>query len=225
VANQQATLGNLHLARKQLDELDALVQKMLNLPEAAPGNSSDEASLASQGIYNPLESPWASMTEKNEALSQKEKSPVNYKTNENILPSDENELIPESPAIPATTWKPSSLTWGPLAEAWEQKNKGTLATNPIAKQEAPPIPPKVLLTEEKKPTTFPTISDETKPLAPITPSTPKISKIPDHQKTSGNEMVQPSKGIWMDVLGFVGIMLMVFAAVLFFTGSFPWPAK
>jgi len=225
VANQQATLGNLHLARKQLDELDALVQKMLNLPEAAPGNSSDEASLASQGIYNPLESPWASLTEKNEALSQKEKSPVNYKTTETVPPSHENELIPESPAIPATTWKPSSLTWGPLAEAWEQKNKVTSATNPFPKQEAPPIPPKVLLTEEKKLTTFPTVSDEIKPQPQITPSTPKIAKIPDYEKTAGNEIVQHSKGIWMDALGFVGIMLMVFAAVLFFTGSFPWPAK
>jgi len=154
VANQQATLGNLHLARKQLDELDALVQKMLNLPEAAPGNSSDEASLASQGIYNPLESPWASLTEKNEALSQKEKSPVNYKSTETVPPSHENELIPESPAIPATTWKPSSLTWGPLAEAWEQKNKVTSATNPFSKTRSPTNTTKGLTYRRKETNNF-----------------------------------------------------------------------
>lgn len=225
MANQQATLGNLHLARKQLDELDALVQKMLNLPEAGSGTIPDEQSLAEQGIYNPLESPWASRTEKNEALSQKDKSTISYKTIENIPHIQEKEPTPESPAIVVNTWKPSSLTWGPLAEAWEQKNRETLPPNPSPKQEISSTPPKESPIEEKKPTTVSTITQTTKPQAPAVFPTPKIAKIHGDEKTASKELGQPSKSIWMDVLGFVGIMLMVFAAVLFLTGSFPWLTK
>lgn len=213
VANQNATLGNLHLARKQLDELDALVQRMLDLPEAQAGGAEEESNMTNQGLFNPIEAPWAPPTEKKEAISQKSATTVHYTTLETPNPQLAPAHAPEPSPDPLKNWKPSSLTWAPLAQAWEKK----LTDAPLTSRE---------------PVSAPAPRENPAPVQTITKAQPQAiptnPKLPPIQDRSPAPLISPTlsvrkKNPWMDVLGFLGIMLLVFASVLFLTGSFPWP--
>ena len=143
MSNTHNPTSNLHLTRKQLDELDVLVQKMLNLPEAnipAEAPQKAEPDFSSMGIFSPGEAPWApKIIEPSTippatapAIAQIPKEEYKPATPQSILnryPQSASESPPKiekvqvestQPTEPLSGWKPSPLTWAPLAQSWEK---------------------------------------------------------------------------------------------------------
>jgi len=143
VSNIHNPTSNLHLTRKQLDDLDVLVQKMLNLPEAnipreAPQKA--EPDFSSMGIFSPGEAPWAPKpieptiipTATAPVIAQSPKEEYKPAAPQSILNRYSQSAPESSPKIeevqdepqatsePTSGWKPSPLTWAPLAQSWEK---------------------------------------------------------------------------------------------------------
>ncbi len=100
-----------HPTRQQLDELDALLQRMLE-PDSAPAPPPEEPPTPPPGpavsyrvIQPAAEAPAAPEAKK----------------------PDEEQWVPLR-----STWQPSPHTWGPLAQSWQQAQ---------AARGAPPMPP------------------------------------------------------------------------------------
>jgi hypothetical protein len=145
-----------HPTRQQLDELDALLKRMLDLPvnRLDGEEGSDPPAQAAEAAAAPVASPPEPMRGPHnpEALRAPAETPaVNYTTAEeeeaDLKPrvvSDAAEAPPKEPAetkprppdwVPLTsTWRPSARTWKPLSEAWKQ------AQAAISRPDAPPAP-------------------------------------------------------------------------------------
>ena len=151
-----------HPTRQQLEELDALLKRMLDLPvNRLDDEAEPEDSLPRESEPEPLRGPHRA------SVAHDASAAVNYQTVE----EDEADLKPrvvladsvaqgaelqavESPAaqleasaaqpadhedwVPLTsTWKPSARTWKPLSEAWQQaKTGGPPASPPAAASKA-----------------------------------------------------------------------------------------
>ena len=136
----------VHPTRQQLEELDALLKRMLELPvnpleEAAEAEEAAPPTATARSEGAPAVSPPEAMRGPHRpALTQVPETPaaaVNYQTPD----AGEADLHPrvvaaappaENPAgtagdwIPLTSsWRPSARTWKPLSEAWRQAQTGT----------------------------------------------------------------------------------------------------
>jgi hypothetical protein len=155
--------GPVHPTRQQLDELDALLQRMLDLPvnhleDAQPPPAEEPAAPepASKGAEEPVEKP-AEPDAKPPLLAVFPASlvdrgpPVAYTVVETTDPRPESAREPaaapeakgEGPGdwIPLkSSWRPSAQTWGPLAEKWQQA-QGALEPAPAPPEEAKTIEP------------------------------------------------------------------------------------
>jgi hypothetical protein len=161
--------------RQQLDELDALLQRMLDLPV----NKLDDG----QGVEAPppgADGTGAAASGLTAALPEVPRPPVQYVVVETPpaevssgSPGALAAQAPPSPADPATgpdapdagdwvplrsAWRPSAQTWGPLAESWWQAQSGE-KPQPAGTDEAPPPEPPAEA-----------ISPDTTPAAPQAPA-------------------------------------------------------
>ncbi|MCY2940483.1 MAG: hypothetical protein NTV50_02300 [Planctomycetota bacterium] len=241
MSNTHNPTSNLHLTRKQLDDLDVLVQKMLNLPEAnlpreAPQKA--EPDFSSMGIFSPGEAPWTPKpiepsttpyaTSPVIAQSPKEEyipaapQPILNRYPQSALGSspkiEEVQAEPQAPSEPTSGWKPSPLTWAPLAQSWEklrqeelEKQQKEIKPSIIQPIEKPIEIPKPILLESKQ--DFGTNKGST-PLNYSTNSEPTERKKRSKLKT-----------VLLDAVGFLGIILFVCAAALYLSSSFGWPMK
>jgi|694.fasta_scaffold02876_9 hypothetical protein len=241
VSNTHNPTSNLHLTRKQLDDLDALVQKMLNLPEAnipreAPQKA--EPDFSSMGIFSPGEAPWApkpiepstipAATAPVIAQSPKEEyKPAAPQSILNRYPQsapesspkiEEVQAEPQAPSEPVSGWKPSALTWAPLAQSWEklrqeelEKQQKEIKPSFVQPIEKPIEIPKTIPLESKL--DFGTNKGST-PLNYSSKSEPTERKKRSKLKT-----------VLLDAVGFLGIILFVCAAALYLSSSFGWPMK
>ena len=240
VSNTHNPTSNLHLTRKQLDDLDALVQKMLNLPEAnipreAPQKA--EPDFSSMGIFSPGEAPWAPKPIEPSTipaatapviaqLPKEEYEPAAPQSILNRYPQsapesspkiEEVQAEPQAPSEPVSGWKPSALTWAPLAQSWEKLRQEELEKQ--QKEIKPLAQSNELPTEILKPT----------PLAvQLDINTDKGSTpLNFSSKSEPTERKKRSKlkTVLLDAVGFLGIILFVCAAALYLSSSFGWPMK
>ena len=241
VSNIHNPTSNLHLTRKQLDDLDVLVQKMLNLPEAnIPREAPEKAEpdFSSMGIFSPGEAPCTPKpiepiiipTATAPVIAQLPKEEYKPAAPQSILNRYSQSAPESSPKIeevqdepqatsePTSGWKPSPLTWAPLAQSWEK-----LRQEELEKQQKE-IKPSIVQPIEK-PTEIPkTIPLESKQdFGTNKGSTP----LNYSSKTEPTERKKRSKlkTVLLDAVGFLGIILFVCAAALYLSSSFGWPMK
>jgi hypothetical protein len=133
-----------HPTRQQLDELDALLQRMLALPV----NQAGDDVTAEIDAPRPAPAP--------------RQGPVSYRTpdySEDERPAGDEQAVPAAPPrldaahvtedaeanadnwVPlSSTWKPSPHTWKPLAQSWQQPRPSAPAQEPPAEREEPVVP-------------------------------------------------------------------------------------
>lgn len=240
MSNTHNPTSNLHLTRKQLDELDVLVQKMLNLPEAnitaeAPQKAVQDFS--SMGIFSPGEAPWAPKTiEPSNAPSEtmpviaqipkEEYKPVVLQSILNRQPQSPANSTPKiekvqveatQPSEPLSGWKPSPLTWAPLAQSWEKLRQEELQKQ--QKEIKPVAQSNELPTEILKPTPL-AVQFDTNAKKGSTPLNFSSKSEPTERKKRSK-----LKTVLLDAVGFLGIILFVCAAALYLSSSFGWPMK
>jgi len=241
VSNTHNPTSNLHLTRKQLDDLDVLVQKMLNLPEAnipheAPQKA--EPDFSSMGIFSPGEAPWAPKPVEPSSIPHSTSPVITQFPKEEYIPAapqpilnrysqsalesspkiEEVQAESQAPSEPVSGWKPSSLTWAPLAQSWEK-----LRQEELEKQQKE-IKPSIVQPIEKPielPKTIPLESKQD--LGTNKGSTP----LNYSSKSEPTERKKRSKlkTVLLDAVGFLGIILFVCAAALYLSSSFGWPMK
>jgi hypothetical protein len=104
--------------RQQLDDLEALLQRMLDLPSRAPPTPEEPRSRPPVREEEPPPSP------------------VPPEPPQSSDPAEEDLWVPLS-----QSWQPSAHTWGPLAESWRQGQVPRAATperaNPLPERPAP----------------------------------------------------------------------------------------
>jgi hypothetical protein len=156
-----------HPTRLQLDELDALLKRMLDLPVHRLDDEAEDEG-GSTSAPEPMRGPHRVAPD-----DEADESTVNYQTNQEDEPdlkprvvsagpdAQEGEQpaavesapssLPETTAIqpgdaedwvPLTsTWKPTSRTWKPLSEAWRQAQvvERPAAASPAARPEPSPF--------------------------------------------------------------------------------------
>lgn len=244
MANTVDPASNLQLTRKQLDDLDVLVKKMLELPEANAPSSvppNNEPDLSAMGIFSPEENPWTpkktestKVPETSEPKATKTSS-LDVEQKPEILKSILSRGIQKEPnpsfgieeppsnnqnSSPLAGWKPSALTWAPLAQSWEK-----LKLEELEKQQKETKPRSTHAEANEKlktetasnpwqSTGIPSTTDTKKPLKPL----PK-SELKERKKTS------KFKRVLLDAVGFLGILIFVCAAALYLSSSFNWPIK
>ena len=247
LSNIHNPISNLHLTRKQLDDLDVLVQKMLALPDSNMPTLPQKAEpdFSSMGIFSPGDSPWDSKkieanniaTETVPASAPMPKEDIEPITLQSILnrnpqiPIESFQKIEETQietvaenqpsSEPTSAWKPSPLTWAPLAQSWEK-----LRQEELEKKQK----------EINKQTQSIQISTQIPAeILKITPmevnqhSGTNKGPIPFNysSKSEPRERKKPSKlkPLLLDAIGFVGILVFVCAAALYLSSSFDWPMK
>lgn len=240
MSNTHNPTSNLHLTRKQLDELDVLVQKMLNLPEAnilAEAPQKAEPDFSSMGIFSPGEAPWAPKRTETSTIPPETMPALAPVPKEEYKPAVLQSILNRQPQIPATSppkiekvqaestqpseplsgWKPSPLTWAPLAQSWEKLRQEELQKQ--QKEIKPQTQSNETSTEIPKPT----------PLAmQLDINTNKGSTPLNYSsKSESTERKKRSKlkTLLLDAVGFLGIILFVCAAALYLSSSFGWPMK
>ena len=114
----------VHPTRQQLDELDALLQRMLALPVSSVEEESE--------ARKPTETPPQAATDRPEAhvLPMPNRPPAEP------LPAhdDEGEHGDDEAWVPLrSTWQPSAQTWGPLAKQWQEAQQAAQAA-PAARE-------------------------------------------------------------------------------------------
>ncbi len=160
-----------HPTRQQLDELDALLKRMLDLPvnrdesEAAPPAAAAPETPAQPKADGPepMRGPHRPTVER-----QTPTPAVNYSTTEEDEANLKPRVVPNQPTdrpegwAPLTsTWQPSARTWKPLSDAWNQAKKTADPSEEPATVAAPPSPASV-----------PVISSAPEPTVEAAPPTP-----------------------------------------------------
>jgi hypothetical protein len=241
VSNIHNPTSNLHLTRKQLDDLDVLVQKMLNLPEAnlpreAPQKA--EPDFSSMGIFSPGEAPWEPKPIEPSTIQPATAPVIAQSPKEEYKPAASQSILnrypqsapesspkieevraePQAPSEPTSGWKPSPLTWAPLAQSWEK-----LRQEELEKQQKE-IKPSIVQPIEK-PIEFPkTIPLESKQDLGTNKSSTPLNYSSKSEPTERKKRSK-LKTVLLDAVGFLGIILFVCAAALYLSSSFGWPMK
>jgi hypothetical protein len=151
----------VHPTRQQLDELDALLQRMLDLPV----NQVDEPGSAEEAEppIPQYRTPISYKTPVADPPPQPRDPPPQPRLEPRVVPAEEPvAYVPEPtpPPVPparaeirepgpddwvrlASTWQPSAQTWQPLAQSWQQAARPAERSAPMpAPQPAlPPEPP------------------------------------------------------------------------------------
>jgi hypothetical protein len=254
VSNIHNPTSNLHLTRKQLDDLDVLVQKMLALPDAnlpaVPQKA--EPDFSSMGIFSPDEAPWSPRKiEPAKSLTEAANSPIEPVTASVQMPREEIEPLTlqsilnrqpqvfpksspkiEEPRVetPAEATMPSEQQsgWKPSSLTWAPLAQSweKLRQEELEKQQK----------EIKQQTPAREISTvlpaEIPKIIPQEikqdPGTTKSSTpLNFSSKSEPRERKKPSKfkTLLLDAIGFVGILVFVCAAALYLSSSFDWPMK
>jgi hypothetical protein len=236
-----------HPTRQQLDELDALLQRMLALPVNQAG---DDVTAEISAAPRPAPTP--------------RREPVSYRTPEypDDEPAGEDVAAPKAPPrldgahvpedaaddgdgdnwVPlSSTWKPSPHTWKPLAQSWQQPRHTAPAQESPADREEPvavAAPPAV---EPPAPDAPP--GTEAVPAAPTQPARMPVVPVEDGASPGGWErslvrfndafdlLLLPfgTPGRWLRrdgggrlVLGGAGVLLLAAAVALGVMGWFGW---
>jgi hypothetical protein len=179
--------GPVHPTRQQLDELDALLQRMLDLPvnqlEDVPPPPETEPEPAAPGPTpgsregeepKTVAASAPSLPAPSMPSAPNRTPPVSYTVvetpKEPSAPAGQGPAPPAPPAAPKqedagewvplkSSWRPSAQTWGPLAEKWQQT---------YSAGEPSPAPPAAPAEEAKTP----------EPLSPPTAENPPIADAP-----------------------------------------------
>jgi hypothetical protein len=134
--------GDVHPTRQQLDELDALLRRMLDLPVSPP-----EEARGPHTEETPTQPPEAPK------LRESASPPVSYVVVQTAQKEQPEESSAAGPAdtkgeaeswIPfRSSWQPSAQTWGPLAESWHHARGGRPAA-PHSEELGPTTPSPVV---------------------------------------------------------------------------------
>ncbi len=251
MSNLNIPASNLQLTRKQLDDLDALVQKMLELPEARVSANKVEKNaedLASMGIFAPGEAPWPpkkpSQSDQIPLIVLNNKTPVEetkelpspiQNTQKSILEPANLTLVKESgnentsSKEPLSEWKPSNLTWAPFAQSWEKlkqqelEKASSLVATSLNPLELQQIAKVEIKTLDDK--TFVNLSDLKTHDNQGFKSELNHSNAPPNATLWARKKDSKLKRLVLDALGFVGILLFVCAAALYLSTALDWPMR
>jgi hypothetical protein len=150
--SQRSSATPANPARQQLDELDALLQRMLELPvNNLDGLDADRAAVPPQVSYTTADEPEAPPAEapppKIDFQALKQRLEARPEAVESPTPPADATPEVSAPTAPeagdnwvplSSTWQPSSLTWKPLAQSWKPPSGDA----PLAEAAAPvPEPP------------------------------------------------------------------------------------
>jgi hypothetical protein len=129
----------IHPTRQQLDELDALLQRMLELPVSGPdqdrGSQAPPPPAASSGQRS------EAATDQSERYAQMAPPAGHDSIGPRVVQSESPDERPAEPAgghapewVPLrSSWQPSPQTWGPLARQWQaQQESRTMRSRPSA---------------------------------------------------------------------------------------------
>jgi hypothetical protein len=163
------TPGSLNPTRQQLDELDALLQRMLELPvnQTEEKNEAEAEEEADESSPPPVVRPTATKPPAYTVVETASPRPLpaasGFAPRPSPLTPPETiaEERPQPPAAGAdtpaseaemwvplrSTWQPSAQTWQPLAESWRQANAPAappvVVSSPIPSPQVDPPPPEV----------------------------------------------------------------------------------
>jgi hypothetical protein len=131
---------DVHPTRQQLDELDDLLRRMLELPVQAPESPADAAEeppAAPAREPSPSAPPVSYVVVETDGRSEAAApdAPAEAPAPEGRPEGDAEGWIPFR-----SSWQPSPQTWGPLAESWHQARGSRPAPEPVPAA-APPPPP------------------------------------------------------------------------------------
>ena len=229
-----------HPTRQQLDELDALLQRMLALPVNQAG---DDVTAEIDASPRPAPAP--------------RPAPVSYRTPDYAEDGAPAEDAPAAPAAPprldaahvagdaegnadgdnwvplSSTWKPSPHTWKPLAQSWQQPRFTVPAQEPAAAVEEPvAVAPPVV-----EPPAPPAPAPVAAPLPPVPAPTDGAPDLSGWRRAlvrfndGFDVLLLPfgTPGRWLrrdgrgrPALGGAGVLLLATAAALALTGWFGW---
>ncbi len=158
--------ATVHPTRQQLDELDALLQRMLDLPVNGAAEEAAE-------LVRPKPERTAKET------MRPSSSPVEDSRSEPSVPPlpsrDESEpaAVREDGEdtegwVPLrSSWQPSAQTWGPLARQWQEAQQAGQAAPNTSKQKDSPEEPRADIEQEQTALrTEPTPEPNERPIAP-----------------------------------------------------------
>jgi hypothetical protein len=156
-----------HNTRQQLDELDALLQRMLELPVQsgeAPGRATANEPRSKEAPAEDPIRPRQVRQEPPPAAAQEQPGPT-------APPAPERSGRTSEEWVPLrSTWQPSAQTWGPLAQTWRAVQERQVEPEPGAAETAPPPreppPARPVIMPRPEPR-----SRATEPAAPPAPST------------------------------------------------------
>jgi hypothetical protein len=156
--------------RQQLDELDALLQRMMDLPvnkledadppgarQTPPVSYTTPNEAADAHAAAPQKIDFQALKQRLEAMPQlmDERS----KASAGMTGPDSEEVANDDNWVPlSSTWQPSSLTWKPLAQSWQQPPEQSSAEVPTSANEHPveePAPAAVSQPASTKPAAHP----------------------------------------------------------------------
>jgi hypothetical protein len=162
-----------HPTRQQLDELDALLQRMLALPVNQAGD----------GVTAEIDAPpkmsqlpgQESVSYRTPDFGENEQLPAQTEEADaepaapprlddaHVSSTDEGQDDPDNWVRLSSTWKPSPHTWKPLAQSWQQPR-----TTPVSKpaQESPPSGEEALETPAPETVPGPPLSPVEIPASP-----------------------------------------------------------
>jgi hypothetical protein len=127
---------SVHPTRQQLDELDALLQRMLALPVNSP-----EEEVAPAGAREPERGPTESPRPR-QAENDRPKSrvpPLPARPAAQAPPVSAGPEADQEAWVPLrSSWQPSAQTWGPLAKQWQEAQQASQAQPATRKQRAEP---------------------------------------------------------------------------------------
>ncbi len=165
--------AQLHPTRQQLDELDALLQRMLDLPvnkleEEEPAEEAETPApefRAPVSYSVPIAEPPPRLEPRVVPVAETPVSPPPAPAE--MPPPEAREPGPDDWVRLASTWQPSPRTWQPLAQSWQH------ASRPAARPAVPPEPPAA------PPTSAPAVVVQAPPPAaaePVAPPEPEFSE-------------------------------------------------
>ncbi len=172
--------GSGHPTRQQLDELDALLQRMLALPvNQADDDVTAEINALPRTAPAARKEPGSYHTVEANSSSSEQAEPKasTRKHDAHVSAADETTGDADNWVPLSSTWKPSPHTWKPLAQSWQQPRvKPSAQEPPPAREEQvevpaarPTMPPPKPAAIETPPGPVVVAKSEPKPILAVTP--------------------------------------------------------
>jgi hypothetical protein len=180
----------VHPTRQQLDELDALLQRMLDLPVNQVDDEPDEPEAAAEPPISyrvPIAESAPSLEPRvvpaEESLRPPPPRPAEqapppvFEAPPAVQAPTAREPGPDDWVRLASTWQPSAQTWQPLAQSWQQASRP--GERPVAPMPPPAPPAPVQSFPVSRPVESPEVMSAPVPVKPVQPTVSSSDDLAD----------------------------------------------